>query len=157
MKIETFFIRTGQSLMIWLTTNLVAIFIYVIAPLLHIEFDPYICLKCSDTMFVYIIAIGLLFSFPVIFFLIPNLYVLSRISSLKGRKTYAVSSMLLICFIVIIAFVNTVGTDGHSAGKVIVFLLPYVLGAIFSFFIIARNLIQSGDSFKTIQLNEEHS
>jgi hypothetical protein len=146
---EVFFIRAGQALSIWLITNVIAIFTYIIAPLLHIEFDPYICLKCSDTMFAYVVTIGLLFSFPVIFFLIPNLYVLSRLATSKGRKIYAVVSVLLICFIVIMTFVNTLGTDGHAVSKVVIFLMPYVSGAVVSFYIIAGDIIRCVHGLKS--------
>jgi hypothetical protein len=155
MKTEIFFIRTGQSLLIWMGTNLIATFLYAIAPLFRIELDPYICLKCSDTIFAYIIGIGSLFSFPVIFLLVPNLYVLSAMQGHNKKIWYAGTSVFILCASVILIFLNTLGTDGHDKSTIALFLLPYIFSAEVSFFSIARNVIYNKKELTASTTNRE--
>jgi hypothetical protein len=141
MNVQKLFIHAGQSVFVWIITNVIAMFLYAIAPFFKIELDPYICTRCSDIMFGYIIVLGLLFSFPVIFFLVPNLYVLSSLETKQKKILYAAISILMLSAAVILVFVNTLGTDGLDLSTVSIFLLPYVFGGEIAFFLVARNII----------------
>jgi hypothetical protein len=154
MKTQKLFIHAGQSIFVWIITNVIAMFLYAIAPFFKIELDPYVCTRCSDIMFGYIIVIGLLFSFPVIFFLVPNLYVLSSLETKKKKILYAGISILVLSAVVILFFLNTLGTDGHDLSTVIIFLLPYVFGAEIGFFLIARNIIHEQNDSGSSQTAE---
>lgn len=88
-----------------------------------------------------VIAISLVFSLPALVFLIPNFYVLHSLTGKYKRVAYALASILILSLIVIYIFLEFTKGYHFPDGLLIVLLLPYMLSAELSFFLIARKLI----------------
>lgn len=153
MKTKTLFIHAAQATLIWLLTNALATTLYAFATIIGIEFDPFICLKCSTTL-TYVIVFGLIFSSPVVILLIANLYLLLQIPSHR-RVWYSLISVGLICGIVITAFINLFRTNEFTTLTIVLFLLPYVFAALTSFLLIAKNMIWK-DSGSPLQITNQN-
>jgi hypothetical protein len=138
------FTYTGQSLLIWMFTNMSANFLYLLAPLAGIEFKPFLCHECDYLIFGYVAGLGLIFSFPSILFLVPVLYFLTKLKTSNLRLLYATASIITLCVFVIGLFITVMGTDSYSEKTVITFLTPYVFGAAFSFWMMTRNVNYPG-------------
>lgn len=155
MKTKTLFIHAAQATLIWLATNAIATTLYALATIVGIEFDPFICLKCSTTL-MYVLVFGLIFSSPVIVLLIANLYLLVQIPTHR-RVCYSFLSVGFICVIVITTFINLFKTNEFTPFTIVLFLLPYVFAALTSFMLIVKNLIWTeSESLKQLVNRNTH-
>lgn len=88
-----------------------------------------------------VILLSLAFSFPAFVFLVPVLYLLDSIGDRKHRILYSFTSILTLCLMVIVIFLQLVKGLGIDKTTIINLLMPYCFAAEVSFFIIARKLI----------------
>ena len=78
-------------------------------------------------------GLTLLYSCPAILIAIPTLYFLQHFKSTPARVTFALSSILLTCCLIIGGMVFIAG----EAGMIILVLSPFIPTAIICFFLIA--------------------
>jgi hypothetical protein len=136
--------RFAMAILTWLLTNATAAFAYFAAPILGIEFDPFLCAACHTTL-MYILLFGLIFSAPSIM-VIPFIYEFIDLIRIKAYKIIAaISSILLICLFVVSTFIHLFGTDGLDYSTVVTFLLPYAIAAVTSFLLIGKKIIFNGE------------
>lgn len=118
----------GRSLLIWLATHVFAMTIYFIGAFAITDHSP-IYVDSNYTFLFIILFVGLLFSSPVIVFLIPLVYSLTEIESRIRRLLYGGLSILVLCALVVYAFCVLYGLSSPEIPSIIIFLLPYVIGA----------------------------
>lgn len=117
-----------ESILIWLCTNLLGSVFHWLNHTVGLNF-------------IEITAVSLIFSLPALLILIPNFYILHSLTGKHTRLVYAVSSILILSLIVTFIFLEFTKGYAFPDGKLIVLILPYVLSAEVSFFLIARKVI----------------
>ena len=137
MNQPTFATFASKSLLTWLHTNLIATISYGLYVLLTGGVEP----LSSFVSFGAIIAVGLAFSFPVNLILVPGLYVLMMLRQKPVRVAYAITLVFFLCLVVILYFFQFFDVQKDEWAYIIVFLLPYIIGAEISFIVVARKLI----------------
>jgi hypothetical protein len=157
MKVPTFLLRTGQSLLIWIATNILAclILLVVLSFTRALNYSDYsidngLGFYSSFFIVAWVFVIGLVLSAPVNLVLVPSLYLLARIPSRSARVLYAIFSILLLCAGVALLFYSVFGLDAEEG--TMMFILPYIPAAEICFFLIALKLILHG-SQKTTTIN----
>lgn len=125
---NTLFQRFTQSILIWISTNVLGSTIFWMTS--EIGFKLY-----------GIILLSLLFSGPVILLLIPTLYYLTRISERARRIIFTVTSVLILCLCVSAYFIWYVKDYPLTNNQIASLLMPYIFSAELCFFLIARKSI----------------
>lgn len=128
---------TAKSLLTWLCTNAIAAISYCIYILVSGGTEP----LSSFAMCGLIVLVGLVFSFPANAILVPGLYILMMLRHKLARVAYVVTLVLLLSLVVILYFFQFFDVPNDEWADIIVFLLPYVIGAEISFIVVARKLI----------------
>src|SRR5687768_13629565 len=88
-----------------------------------------------------VILLSLIFSLPALIFLMPVLYLLESIGDQKHRILYSFVSVLTLCLMVVLVFLQITNRFSIDKTTIINLLMPYFFAAEASFFIIARKLI----------------
>lgn len=131
---------TRQALLIWLSTNAIASLMYALYMFTTRSFEPLSEITSSDTL-IAVIVLGLAFSFPVILFLVPGLYVLGMLRHTRDKVAYALGIILVLCLGVIVFFFMFFDVPDRDKPGILLFLLPYIIAAEISFFVVARKVI----------------
>jgi hypothetical protein len=137
---EKLIVTSVQSFLIWLATNLLAAGCFVVATLAGIHFEPVLCDQCSTTLF-YAVIVGLIFSSPVILVLIPCLFIVSTLTSIRKRILFSFVLTAGLSLAVIAVFMSFAGFSSIEQPKVLMFLMPYIVMAEVSMFTIGKKQI----------------
>jgi hypothetical protein len=136
----SFLSLTRQALLIWLSTNAIASAIYSLYMFAAGALEPLSSISSTDTLLA-VALVGLVFSSPVILFLIPAIHVLNMLRRKRQKVVYIIGITLFLCLGVILFFFRFFGIPDREKLQVIVFLLPYIAAAGISFFLVTRKLI----------------
>jgi hypothetical protein len=124
---------TKRILLIWLLTHVFAILTYM--ALIFSEADSIgdpISID-SLTFFFIVIILGLVFSVPAIFLLVPLVSVLIEVPNRLQRLSFGFFGILILCALVLFIFCATcIAMFGQSVPSIvdlIRFLFPYIIGA----------------------------
>jgi hypothetical protein len=101
------------------------------------NYEPFICIECTGTLGI-ILLLGLAFSSPSNLLLIPTLYFLNSIPGKNKRIVWSVTSILFLCIVVVSFFFKVFHIPADTRAEILLFLLPYILGAMTSFFLISK-------------------
>jgi hypothetical protein len=129
-----------QAFLIWLATNFLAAGCFMVATLAGIHFEPVLCDQCSTTLF-YAVIIGLVFSSPVILFLIPSLFIISSLTTVRKKILFSFALIVILSLSVIAAFISFAGFVSAEQPKVLMFLMTYMVMAEVAMFTIGRKQI----------------
>jgi hypothetical protein len=135
-----FITKTCQAILIWLTTNVLASVFYIAGRLLGI-LDRSLMGSYGIEVLGIIVVLGLLLSAPIILVLIPSLFQLDHLQNRRLRIIYSVSSVLIMSSLVVMAFIYLFNINSNDVIPIVKFLIPYVIAAQLSFFLVARQSI----------------
>jgi hypothetical protein len=134
----------AMSVITWLLTNLAASMMYITAALAGVEFDPFLCDACNNTLS-FILLFGLIFSAPFTL-LLPFIYVCIERIRYRAYKIFTAMALIMVtCVIVIVSFIHFFGTDTFEYLTVVAFLFPYVIAAEATFLLIGSKMIFRGE------------
>jgi hypothetical protein len=122
-----FFRNIKQAVLIWLTTNVLAGLAYGIIG--QVE------------LIGIVLCVGMLFSAPVIPLLIPVFHLMRLASAIAMKMLIGTGIVLLLCCVVVASFCVIFEIDPFQQVEILLFLWPYPLSALISFFLIARKSI----------------
>ena len=138
MNESAFTFVTVKSLLIWLYTNVIAVICYWIFVL--VDFHDLDLLSSLERIGV-ITLVGLVFSFPANLLLMPALYLLNMFRRKWYRLAFSIAIVLFMCWMVILIFTQYFNISSRERTDMIVFLLPYIVGAEISFILVGRKMI----------------
>ena len=139
MKTYPFSKRWSDSLRIWIVTNLIATVIYIIYMIIFVGYDTIIYGPGMNRL-LFAVALGLLFSYPAVLLLLPVLSWVNGITSRIKSIFCAILSVLGICVLIIIWVFIVYDTPLRDQPFIVFVLLPYILSAEISFFVIKRKM-----------------
>lgn len=94
-----------------------------------------------------VVVLSLVFSLPTILILVPSLYIIQRISGYWLKVIYAATSVLVVSLSIIGVVLFVLNGYWYARDILIPLLLPYIIAAEFSFFLVAKNVIWNRVSF----------
>ena len=138
------FSPTIRVWLIWLLTHVFAIVTYIVLIFSEAESPGDGISIDSLTFFLIVIILGLLFSIPAVFLLVPLVTALTPVENRLQRLAYGFFGILALCAIVIFIFCSVCyamfGQSLPPIADMIDFLFPYVTGAELAFLITLWNV-----------------
>jgi hypothetical protein len=129
-----------KAFLTWLYTNVIAAVCYLFYMLASGTLEPLSSVISFDALGM-IILLGLVFSSPALLFLIPALYMMHMFRHWQAKLAYAIGIVLFLCLVVILFFFQFFDVPDRDKHGIIIFLLPYIIGSVISFLLVARKLI----------------
>ena len=135
MKIKTIKIFI-YPLAVWMITSIIGSFTFLFGEIIGLGF-------------LIVVALSLIASLPAAIFLLPAIIILESLTGIANKVIYSLAAVSILCAVVVVTFV--VLSDGYAfdPGMRTQILLPYVISAYTSFFLVCHRLIFF-ESLKTV-------